>query len=185
MDRESTKRIAAQLESAWLSGIPVPPVAPDLVSIDHAYAVQRLVVDALVRLGDRVIGRKIGLTSTAMQAQLGVDQPDFGCLLESRKIEAVAGVARAARGRFIAPRIEGELAFRIARPLPPGSQASTHSLLRVTRPHRPSKSSIAASTTGRSRSPTRSLTTRRSAGSSLESGRHRCSHPTFGQFAAG
>jgi 2-keto-4-pentenoate hydratase len=64
---------------------PAPPVRDDIAALggdilDNAYRVQQ--INALRRLegGARIVGRKIGLTSKTVQAQLGVDRPDFGTL---------------------------------------------------------------------------------------------------------
>ncbi|GAA4835298.1 fumarylacetoacetate hydrolase family protein [Actinomycetospora corticicola] len=101
---------AERLLRASRTGEPCAPVR-DLIGaedLDAAYAVARRVVAGLRADGARVVGRKIGLTSPAVQAQLGVDQPDFGVLLE--------GMAIPHRGtlpldRLLAPRVEAEIAF--------------------------------------------------------------------------
>jgi 2-keto-4-pentenoate hydratase len=61
--------------------------------------------------GVRVIGHKIGLTNKAMQQQLGVDQPDYGVLLDTM---AVAPGSTLAASEFIQARIEPEIAFWLA-----------------------------------------------------------------------
>ncbi|MBP2329220.1 2-keto-4-pentenoate hydratase [Kibdelosporangium banguiense] len=73
-----------------------------------AYAVQKILTDVALAGGRRISGRKIGLTSPAVQRQLGVDQPDFGVLFEDMAVPA-AGVADP--GLLLQPRIETEIAF--------------------------------------------------------------------------
>jgi 2-keto-4-pentenoate hydratase len=97
---------AARLRTASETGIPVAPVR-DLIGRDDvraAYAVQRAA-------GARVVGRKIGLTSAAVQAQLGVAQPDFGDLFDDM---AFADGAVVPAGAVLQPRAEGEIAFVLA-----------------------------------------------------------------------
>jgi 2-oxo-hept-3-ene-1,7-dioate hydratase len=78
------------------------------MSMDDAYAVQAAWVERKLGDGRRVIGRKIGLTSKAMQAALSIDIPDSGILLDDMWFEDGATVPP---GRFIQPRIEAEIAF--------------------------------------------------------------------------
>ncbi|MGX1811009.1 2-keto-4-pentenoate hydratase [Nocardia sp. NPDC055321] len=104
-------RAAAEvLSSAWDAGAPVPPVrsfiGPDDVAL--AYAVQRIGVDARVAAGARVVGRKIGLTSPAVQRQLGVNQPDFGVLFHDMDVNTTPTRQRPA---LLQPKIEAEVAF--------------------------------------------------------------------------
>ncbi len=76
-----------------------------------AYAVQQAVIDTRIAAGARRIGRKIGLTSAAVQQQVGVDQPDFGVLLDDM---AYRDGAEIPAGRLLQPRAEGEIAFVLA-----------------------------------------------------------------------
>ncbi|MBV9603988.1 MAG: fumarylacetoacetate hydrolase family protein [Solirubrobacterales bacterium] len=95
---------------------PVPPSReriPDL-TIDGAYDVQRELIRLRAADGARRIGRKVGLTSEAMQEMLGVDQPDYGVLLDDMVVESTEGIDRA---QLIAPRVEAEIAFVLERPL--------------------------------------------------------------------
>lgn len=73
-----------------------------------AYTVQRLVRARRIAGGDRVVGRKIGLTAAAVQRQLGVYQPDYGCLWSSTAYGDGATVELA---RYIRPKIEAEVAI--------------------------------------------------------------------------
>jgi 2-keto-4-pentenoate hydratase len=82
--------------------------------IDAAYAVQLAWVADQLAAGARVVGRKIGLTNPAVQAQLGVGQPDFGVLLDSMACAAGEPVDRA---RTLQPKIEAEIAFVLAHDL--------------------------------------------------------------------
>ena len=110
---------ARRLADAARSGIPCAPVR-DLIGpsdVLTAYAVQRRGVAARVQDGERVVGRKIGLTSRAVQQQLGVDQPDFGTLLSGM---GYADGASIPVGRFLQPRVEAEVAFVIGSDLAEG-----------------------------------------------------------------
>jgi len=109
---------ADALFAAFERGEPVaPPTALDAaLDADGAYAVQRALVDRHRAAGRRVVGRKIGLTSLAMQRQLGVPEPDYGVLLDSHAWASGASLGRAAE-RMIAPRLEAELAFVLDRAL--------------------------------------------------------------------
>lgn len=84
------------------------------MTMDDAYAVQAALVARKLAAGRRVIGWKIGLTSKAMQQQLNIDTPDSGVLLDDM---AFGDGAVIPRGRFIAPRVEAELAFVMQAPL--------------------------------------------------------------------
>jgi 2-keto-4-pentenoate hydratase len=67
--------------------------------------------------GEKIVGRKIGLTAKAVQEQLGVDQPDYGTLWQSSFYETKNGKLTVPASDFISPRIEGEVAFLIGKPL--------------------------------------------------------------------
>ena len=105
-----------QLTEARARRRPGPPVRGLLPEedIDAAYAVQDAWVEDSTSAGARVVGRKIGLTSPAVRAQLGVDQPDFGVLLDSMECPDGGCVDIA---RTLQPRIEAEIAFVLARDL--------------------------------------------------------------------
>src|SRR4051794_22300119 len=88
-DADVIDRFAEELHRAGVERRPIEPLtdrAPDL-SLEDAYAIQTRVIDRRVTAGARPIGRKIGLTSRPMQDLLGVDEPDFGVLLDDMFIE--------------------------------------------------------------------------------------------------
>jgi 2-keto-4-pentenoate hydratase len=105
-----------RLASARASRRPCAPVRTLFPAgdIDAAYAVQDAWVAAQVAAGDTVVGRKIGLTNPIVQAQLGVDQPDFGTLLATMHCPPDDAIDV---GRLLQPKIEAEVAFVLARDL--------------------------------------------------------------------
>lgn len=114
VDNHLIEDAAARLADAERAGAPCTPVR-DLIGrtdIDTAYRVQTRNVDAAVAAGHRIVGRKIGLTSPAVQAQLGVDQPDFGVLFDHMDVSSELQVRRS---RMLQPRIEAEIAFILSR----------------------------------------------------------------------
>lgn len=85
-----------------------------IASAADAYAVAARNIARALAQGARVSGKKIGLTSAAVQQQLGVDQPDYGVLLAD--MEYLSGATLPA-ARLIQPKAEGEIAFVVGRDL--------------------------------------------------------------------
>lgn len=83
-------------------------------TMDNAYAIQKAFVARKNAEGRKTIGWKIGLTSRAMQQQLAIETPDSGVLLDDMSFETGASIPA---NRFIAPRIEAEIAFVMKAPL--------------------------------------------------------------------
>lgn len=83
-------------------------------NVDEAYRVQLKMIDYKVNGGQRIVGKKIGLTSLAMQQLLGVDQPDYGHLLDSMDDTGKESVSMT--GLF-EPKVEGEIAFVLKKDL--------------------------------------------------------------------
>jgi len=109
--------IADELDLALLSRRVIEPLTdryPDL-TVDDAYAISRRLLERRLSRGERLLGKKIGVTSMSVQAMLGVYQPDFGFLTDAMLV-AVGGSVRVS-DRLIQPRAEGEIAFRLAREL--------------------------------------------------------------------
>jgi len=105
--------IAARLHDAAMTANAVSQLDVEL-SLEQAYEVQRLSIDHRIAAGDRRIGIKMGLTSKAKMAQVGVDQMSWGRLTDGMLIDDAGTLPR---GRYIHPRAEPEIAFRLKRPL--------------------------------------------------------------------
>ncbi|MDQ1103763.1 2-keto-4-pentenoate hydratase [Nocardioides zeae] len=119
VDADALAAAAGRLRDAERTGVPGRPVR-DLIGRDDvpaAYAVQQLLVAERTAAGARVVGRKIGLTSEAVQAQLGVDQPDFGVLLDDMAYDD-GGTLPATS--VLQPRVEAEVAFVLGSDLADG-----------------------------------------------------------------
>ncbi|WP_026566859.1 2-keto-4-pentenoate hydratase [Bacillus sp. UNC41MFS5] len=78
------------------------------LTVGDAYQIQLEVIDKKLKEGHKVIGKKVGLTSIAMQQMLGVDEPDYGHLLDTMKIADEATVKIA---ELISPKVEAEIGF--------------------------------------------------------------------------
>ncbi len=116
-DAESTVTEAAtRLAEARRTGVVCAPVRELIgeTNQDDAYAVQELYVRAELAAGRRAVGRKIGLTSRAVQEQFGVAQPDFGVLFDHLIYGSTEPIGL---GSFLQPRVEGEIAFVLNRDL--------------------------------------------------------------------
>ncbi|MFT5312951.1 MAG: 2-oxopent-4-enoate/cis-2-oxohex-4-enoate hydratase [Paraglaciecola sp.] len=81
------------------------------LSIDHAYAISLELLKLRLNQGEKVIGKKIGLTSEVVQKMLGVHQPDFGFLMD--KMQYPSGAAIPLKEQLIQPKSEGEIAFKL------------------------------------------------------------------------
>ncbi len=112
---EQNAYLAALLEEAERNALPIEPLRGHITGgIAQAYAIQQLNVQRHLSAGRRITGRKIGLTSLAVQKQLGVDQPDFGTLFDSM---AVNDGEEIAWSRTLQPKCEAEVALVIERDL--------------------------------------------------------------------
>ncbi|MGG4606050.1 2-keto-4-pentenoate hydratase [Paenalcaligenes sp. Me131] len=122
MSDYSLEAIAQALWQAQESRVAIPPVADAIhaltskgqSALETAYAIQRMNAERQLTMGGRLIGRKIGLTSTVVQQQLGVNEPDFGALFAhmaygcSQELDTNA---------WIQPKIEAEIALVLERDL--------------------------------------------------------------------
>ncbi|MFJ5264871.1 2-keto-4-pentenoate hydratase [Streptomyces sp. NPDC088387] len=128
--RAAVAKAAAVLEEAADTGVPCPPVRGLLPEADvlTAYAVQRRHVERALAQGRRPVGRKIGLTSPAVQRQLGVDQPDYGVLFADMAVPEGQPIAP---GRLLQPKVEAEVALVLGADLPHGDP-TVADLLRAT-----------------------------------------------------
>jgi len=110
MDESRMKTLADMLLSAELSRKPIAPLTESDrgITVDEAYRVQLLMMDMKKSSGQVVVGKKIGITSRAMQVMLGVSEPDYGHILDGMVV-AEGEMIRTAD--LIQPRVEGEIAF--------------------------------------------------------------------------
>lgn len=106
--------LADMLHLARADRAAIPPIASRIGDADNAYAIQEINTGRRLAEGRRLVGRKIGLTSPAVQRQLGVDQPDYGMLFDDM---AVPDGAELAHGSLIQPKVEAEVALVMGRDL--------------------------------------------------------------------
>lgn len=109
-------RFGEELHRALRERRAVPPLTtrvPD-ITIDDAYAISRRLLERRLSEGERVVGKKVGVTSEAVQSMLDVRQPDFGFLTDAMRFDDGAEVRVA---DLVQPRAEGEIAFVLGRDL--------------------------------------------------------------------
>jgi 2-keto-4-pentenoate hydratase len=112
---EGINAAAAQLWAAQCDRAPIAPLTVAYPGLDvaGAYAIQQVNLHRRLVAGANLVGHKIGLTSKPMQMLLGVDEPDFGFILD----DMVVDTGSVAVERFCAPRVEPEVAFLLRAPL--------------------------------------------------------------------
>jgi 2-keto-4-pentenoate hydratase len=117
IDESSIVAAAELLHRAAADRQPCPPVRhllPDNASIRAAYSIQECNTRRALKAGRRLVGRKVGLTSIAVQQQLGVDQPDFGMLYADMQVNESEPVELA---RILQAKVEAEIALVLKRDL--------------------------------------------------------------------
>jgi 2-oxopent-4-enoate/cis-2-oxohex-4-enoate hydratase len=116
MNIELINQLGDELYQAMLSRETVAPLTSRYdLSIDDAYQISLRMLERRLAAGERIIGKKIGLTSKAVQTMLGVNQPDFGYLTDAMVFSS--GAVMPISERLIQPKAEGEIAFILKKDL--------------------------------------------------------------------
>ncbi|MDY6765424.1 MAG: fumarylacetoacetate hydrolase family protein [Halobacteria archaeon] len=114
LDDETCSELAAELHEALESAEPVEPLTDRYdLTVEDAYRVQNQLIDRRVSGGAEVVGHKIGLTSEAIQDQFGVNEPDFGHLLDTMMITGNTIPTQS----LIEPMFEAEIGFLLGEDL--------------------------------------------------------------------
>ncbi|MDD3705313.1 MAG: fumarylacetoacetate hydrolase family protein [Clostridiaceae bacterium] len=103
------RKVASALKEAQETCTPINPISgtyPEF-GIKDAYEIQLINNNELLTSGYKITGKKIGLTSIAMQQFVGVDQPDYGELFDFMEVKE----GTLERSKCISPKVEGEIAF--------------------------------------------------------------------------
>ena len=133
---QTRDELAADLAQAERSRVPIAPLTDGNPTIDvvDAYEIQLINIGQRVAEGARVIGHKVGLSSKAMQQMMGVDEPDYGHLLDEMEVFEDTPVKA---GRYLYPRVEVEVGFILADDLP-GAECTEEDVLAATAAFAPS-----------------------------------------------
>jgi 2-keto-4-pentenoate hydratase len=128
--------LAADLAEAERSRVSIAPLTDGNPAIDvvDAYEIQLINIRQRVAEGARVVGHKVGLSSKAMQQMMGVDEPDYGHLLDEMQAFEDTPVKA---GRYLYPRVEVEVGFVLAEDLP-GAGCTEDDVLAATAAFAPS-----------------------------------------------
>ncbi|MCZ2133997.1 MAG: 2-oxopent-4-enoate hydratase [Burkholderiales bacterium] len=116
MNNEQHAALGRELHDALMQRRTLEPLSSRHtdITVDDAYAIQQCMLEHRLRAGERVIGKKIGVTSKAVMNMLGVFQPDFGWLTDGMLYNEGEAVPM---DRLIQPKAEGEIAFVLKRTL--------------------------------------------------------------------
>jgi 2-keto-4-pentenoate hydratase len=117
--------LAADLAQAERSRQPIAPLTAGHPEIDvvDAYEIQLINIRQRVAEGARVVGHKVGLSSLAMQQMMGVDEPDYGHLLDEMQVFEDTPVNA---DKYLYPRVEVEVGFILAHDLPGANCTEDH-----------------------------------------------------------
>lgn len=118
MDQQTIEALGDELYAALRSGKSVAPLTDreSDIQIEDAYHISQRMISRRVELdGEKIVGKKIGVTSKPVQEMLNVFQPDFGFLTNTMEYSDDADIPVA--GHLIAPKAEGEIAFRLKQDL--------------------------------------------------------------------
>lgn len=129
LDHSTIRQLAAQLDASEKSRVQLEHFSKQHpgMTIADGYAISRAWVAMKIAVGRQVRGHKIGLTSRAMQQSSQIDEPDYGTLLD----DMFFAPGDIPTERFIAPRVEVELAFILKRRLE-GERVSVEDVLAAT-----------------------------------------------------
>lgn len=124
------QQIAKELLMAEKTRKAVPPLTARFPSLsrEEAYRIQLLQIEEKVKNGAKIVGKKIGLTSKAMQDMLGVNEPDYGHILDS--MMCLNG-EELSLSEFVEPRVESEIAFILKKDLK-GPHVTTTDVMEAT-----------------------------------------------------
>src|SRR6516165_11147187 len=133
---EIRDELAADLAQAERSREPIAPLTSAYPEIDvvDAYEIQLINIRQRVAEGARVVGHKVGLSSLAMQQMMGVDEPDYGHLLNEMQVFEDTPVKA---DKYLCPRVEVEVGFILAHDLP-GAACTEDDVLAATEAFVPS-----------------------------------------------
>ncbi|MDO5662524.1 MAG: fumarylacetoacetate hydrolase family protein [Brachybacterium sp.] len=113
---EQVTAVADELAEAARTGGTIPLISSRFpgMTVEDAYAIQHVWQERREATGETVVGRKVGLTSRAMQEATGIDEPDYGVIFADQVIGSGEVVEHA---RFSNVRVEVELAFQLGEDL--------------------------------------------------------------------
>jgi len=116
LSEKSLSEVAQRLMVAARDRTAIDPLTETYpeITVEEAYRIQLITVEAWLAEGRKVIGKKIGITSPAIMQMFNVGEPDYGHLLDDMLVTEGEGLAIT---RLLQPRIEGEIAFILERDL--------------------------------------------------------------------
>ena len=111
MNLQTINDVASELFDALKQQKIIQPLTDRYLEIDinDAYQISRQFLSLREAVGEKVVGKKIGVTSSVVQEMLGVDQPDFGFLTDAMRVQNRSTFS--IEGSLIQPRAEAEIAF--------------------------------------------------------------------------
>ena len=116
MDKTLITQLGDELHSALVARTVVDPLTtryPD-ITVEEAYHIQQRMIERRMQAGERIVGKKIGVTSRAVMNMLGVYRPDFGYLLDGMICNEGQSIEIST---LIQPKAEGEIAFILKKDL--------------------------------------------------------------------